>query len=59
MTSWENENRERWMLGRKVLPAFSIMIIREKKKKQAMEERERNQPEHESPGLISILGEVA
>lgn len=47
------------MLGRKVLPAFSIMIIRGKKKKQAMEERERNQPEHESPGLISILGEVA
>ena len=49
------------MLGRKVLPAFSITIIRKKKKekKQAMEERERNQPEHESPGLISILGEVA
>lgn len=43
------------MLGRKVLPAFSRMTIRIIIRRRGG----KNQPEHESPGLISILGEVA
>lgn len=46
------------MLGRKVLPTFS-MIIRIRIISKRWEGRGKNQPEHESPGLISILGEVA